>query len=68
MRYTPGYYPIQKMWDSSRKITRDNFCRKIKLTGFIYLPESNVCEAEGYLTMRSCLQDAFINDDPRIGK
>ena len=35
--YTPGYYPIQKMWDRDLNIDRDNFRRKIKSTGYIYL-------------------------------
>ena len=56
------------MWDRDRKIARDNFGRKRKSTGFIYLPGSKLREAEGHLTMRSCLQDAVINYAPRIGK
>ena len=68
MRYTPGYDPIQKLWDRDRKIARDNFCIKIKSNGLIYLAESRFCEAEGHLTMRSCLQDAVINSAPGIGK
>ena len=68
MRYTSGSDPIHQMWDRDRKIARDNFCRKRKSTGFIYLPGSEFREAEGHLTMRSCLQDAVINYDPMIGK
>ena len=68
MRYTPSYYPIQQMWDRDRKIARDNFGKKRKLTGFIYLPGSKFREAEGHLMMRSFLQDAVINCAPRIGK
>ena len=68
MRYTPGYDPINQMWDRYRKIARDNFGRKIKSTGFIYLPGSKYREVEGHLTMRLCLQDAVINYAPRIGK
>ena len=30
MRYTSNYDPIQQIWDRYRKISRDNFCRKIK--------------------------------------
>ena len=41
---------------------------KEKPTGFIYLPGSKFCEAEGNLTTSSCLQDAIINSAPRIGK
>ena len=52
MRYTYGCDPIQNMWDRYRKIARDNFGRKIKSTGFIYLPELTFCEAEGHLMMR----------------
>ena len=44
------------------------FGRKRKSTGFIYLPGSKFREAEGDLTMRSCLQDAVMNYDPRIRK
>ena len=68
MRYTPGYDPIQQMWDRDRKIERDNFGRKIKSTGYIYVPESKFREAEGHLTMRKCLKDSVINYVPRIGK
>ena len=28
MRYTPGYDPIQQIWDRDRKIEKDNFGRK----------------------------------------
>ena len=56
------------MWDRDRKIARDNYGRKRKPTGFIYLPGSKLCEVEGHFTMRSCLQDAIINSAPRIGE
>ena len=39
-----------------------------KSTGFIYLPGSRFCEAEGHLTMSSYLQDAVVNSASRIGK
>ena len=68
MRYTYGCDPIQNMWDRDRKIARDNFGRKIKSTGFIYLPESGFHEVEGYLSMKSCLKYAVINSSSRIGK
>ena len=67
-RYTSGCDPIQKVWDRYRKIARDNFGRKRKSTGFIYLNGPRSCEAEGHLKMQSCLQDAVINSAPRIGK
>ena len=51
-----------------RKIARNNFGRKRKSTGFIYLPGSKFREAEDHLTMRSCLQDAVINSAPGIRK
>ena len=56
------------MWDRDRKTARDNFGKKRESTGFIYGPGSEFCEAEGHLSMRSCLQDAVINSAPRIGK
>ena len=56
------------MWDRYREMAKDNFGRKIKATGCIYLPGSYFREAEGHLSMRSCLQDAVINSAPRIGK
>ena len=40
MRYTSVGDPMQEMWDRDRKIARENFGRKIKSTGFIYLPGS----------------------------
>ena len=39
-----------------------------KSTGFVYLPGSEFHEAEGHLSMRSCLKYAVINSVPRIGK
>ena len=59
--------PLQEMFDRDRKMAKDNFGRKIKATGCIYLPGSDFREAGGYLSMSSCLQDAVINSDPRIG-
>ena len=59
--YTYGCDPIQAMGDKDRKIARENFDKKIKSTGFIYLPGSKLHEAKDNLTMGSCLQDAVIN-------
>ena len=56
------------MWDRDRKIARVNSSRKIKSTGFNYLLGSKIGEAEGHLTMWSCLQDVVISSAPRIGK
>ena len=60
--------PIQAIWDRDRKIETDNFGKKIKSTEFIFLLESKFREAEGRLSMRSCLQYSVINYAPRIGK
>ena len=49
-------------------MAKQNFGKKIKATGCIYLPGSVFREAEGNFTMRSCLQDAVINSVTRIGK
>ena len=68
MRCTYFGDPIQAMWDRDRRIARDSFGKKIKSTGFIFLPGSKFCEAENNLSMRSCLQDAVINSAPRFGK
>ena len=68
MRYTSGCDPIQEMWDRDNKITRDNFGRKTKSSGFIYPRGSKFCESEGHFMMRSCLQDSVITSAPRIGK
>ena len=38
-----------------------------QLDSFIFLGQ-NICEAEGHLLLRSCLQDAVINSDPMIVK
>ena len=59
---------LQAMFDRDRKVAKDNFGRKRKATGCIYLPESEFREAEGNLSMRSCLQDAIISCAPRIVK
>ena len=56
------------MWDRDMKILEVNFVRKIKPTGYIYLLGSKYYEAEGYLKLRSCLQDTVINYHPRIVK
>ena len=53
-RYTFGLDRLQEMWDSDEKIAREHFGRKIKSTGFIYLPGSKLREAEGHLMMGSC--------------
>ena len=55
------------MFDRDTKVAKDIFGRKRKVTGCIYLPGSGFCEAEGRLSMRSCLQDAVINNALRIG-
>ena len=60
--------PLQTMWDRDSKIARDNFDKKRKSTGLIYVPGSNFCEAEGHLSMRPCLQYSVINHASRIGK
>ena len=49
-------------------MVKDNFGRNRKANGCIYLPGSDLCEAEGHFSMRLCLQDAVINSAPRIGK
>ena len=56
------------MWDRERKTARESFGKKIKSTGFICVPGSKFCEAEGHLSMRSCLKYAVISSAPRIGK
>ena len=59
--------PLHELWDRDRKTARDKFGKKRKSTGF-FLPGSEFHEAEGHLSMRSCLQDAVINSAPMIGK
>ena len=56
------------MFDRDRKMAKDSFSIKRKATGYIYLPGSDFCEAEGHLSIKSYLQDAVINYAPRIGK
>ena len=68
MIYTSSCDTIKKIWNRDRNIARDNFSRKRRSTGFIYLIGSKSCEAEIHLTMSSCLQDAVINSAPRIVK
>ena len=60
--------PLQAMFDRDRKMAKDNFGRKRKATGCIYLPRSVFREAEGHLSMRSCLQDAVIKSCPKNWK
>ena len=47
---------------------QENFGRKIKPTGCIYLPGTQFLEVEGHLNLSSCLHDAIINPPPRTGK
>ena len=56
------------MRDRDRKASKEIFGKKGKSTGFIYVPGSTFREAEGQLSMRSCLQDADINSAPIIGE
>ena len=56
------------MLDRDTKVARQDFDRKRKPTGCIFLPGSGFREAEGNLKMRSCLQDDVVNSAPRIGK
>ena len=66
MRYTPGYDPIQVMWDRDMKMERDHFGRK--QINWIYLSSwVKNCDSEGHLTMRSCLIGAVINSSRSIG-
>ena len=64
IRCSFGYDSIGKMWDRYWKIINYNFGRKVKSTGYIYLPGSKYCESEGRLNLISCLQDAVINSAP----
>ena len=56
------------MLDINFKVARQNFGRKRKPTGCIFLSGSGLRDALGNLKLRSCLQDAVINYAPRIGK
>ena len=57
-----------KKWMINLANQAETFGEKRKSTGFIYVPGSKFRLAEGHLSMRSCLQDAVIISDPRIGK
>ena len=57
-----------KMWYRDMKKPRQNFERKIKPTGYIYLPGSQLIEAQRHLTLISCLHSSIINSPPGIGK
>ena len=67
MKYS-CYDPIQSMLDRYFKVARQNFGRKRKPTGYIFLSGSGFREAEGNSKMRSCLHDAVINSAPIIVK
>ena len=43
--------PLKAMWDRDSKIVRENFGKKRKSAGFIYVPGSKYREAEGHLSM-----------------
>ena len=61
IRCSLGYDSSGKMWDRYRKTINHNFGRKVKSTGYIYLPGYKYRESEGHLKLRSFLQDAVIN-------
>ena len=63
-----GYDPIQSMLDRIFKEKKQNFGRKRKSTGCIFLSGSGLRDAVGNYKMRSCLHDAVINAAVRIGK
>ena len=46
--------PLQAMFDRNRKTEKDNFGRKRKANGCIYLTGSDLRESEGHLSIRSC--------------
>ena len=50
------------------KKTKENFVRKIKLTGYTYPPGFQYSEAGGHLKLRSCLHDTIIIYASSIGK
>ena len=62
------YFSFIKMWDRDQIIARNNVERKIRPTGYIYLPGSKYREAESHLIMRSCLKDDVIISAPGIGQ
>ena len=49
------------------RIRRTYSVRKLNATGYDYIAGSPSCDAEGLSKLRSCLHDAIINADPRIG-
>ena len=59
---------FHELWERDRKTARNNFGKKRKSTGFMFFPGSDFREAEGQLSMRSCLKDDVINSAPRIVK
>ena len=63
-----GYDPIQAMLDRNFKEKKQNFGRKRKSTGCIFLSGSGLRDAVGNYKLRSCLHDAVINAAVRIGK
>ena len=56
------------MLDRNFKEAKQNFGRKRKPIGCIFLSDSGLRDAVGNLKLRSCLQDSVINSAPRIGK
>ena len=56
------------MLDRNYKEAKQNFGRKRKPTGCMFISGSGLRDAVGNYKLRSCLQDAVINSAPRIGK
>ena len=68
MIYASGGDQIQEMQDIDRKNIKRRFWKKKKINWICLSYWVKLREAEGHLSMSSCLQDAVINSAPRIGK
>ena len=57
----------ENIYIKDKRIRRTYSGRKRNATGYDYIAGSPYRDAEGLSKLRSCLHDAIINADPRIG-
>ena len=58
---------MKNVYIKDTRIRRTYSGRKQDATGYDYIAGSPYCDDEGFPKLRSCLHDAIINSDPRIG-
>ena len=68
LTYSNRYYVMKNDSIKDTRIRWTYSGRKRKATGYVLITGSPYCDAEGYPQKISCLHDAIINSDSRIGQ